>query len=345
MSRSIPISVLFFVCACGESALDVTLVPDPQLNSVDELVARVDRMELVVDSVDSALYPPGSERVGENFEIKDHDGDPSDLELVSSIDIVDRLPTILVNRGTIPDARIEFTLRGFDSAGGIVATGGMSGAEFRDEIVPVALPFDLVPSARPLRVAEVIPDETVMAPHCQVSMIVVIFSREVDRDSVLAAGAVRIFPGTVQTVSVSASAPRFAQIVPSTIAGDGMFVSFRLLITPTVTDPDGNPLDENASEPGPQAFDRMFRVPCGPGSKAPTMLGCDQAPMSGECPSDDLVCGAEGVCLPVCASGVVCPDRTWCAPDGSCGSDCRAAPPDSDPCSGLRCDPATGACI
>lgn len=342
MSRSV-LSLLVWLCGCGESALDLTLAPDPQLNSADDLVARVERLELVVDSVDAALYPPGSERSGENFEIKDYDGDPSDLELVSTIAIGDRLPTILLERGSIPDARVEFTLRGFDIEGTIAATGGMSGAEFRDEIVPVALPFDLVPTERPLRVAEVIPDDTGMAMDCQVSLIVVIFSRPVWRDTVLAAGAVQIFPGTVQTVSVAENG-RFAQIVPSTIAGDGLSVSYRLVVSSAVTDPDGNPLDENASEQGAQSFDRMFRVPCGPGSMIPTRLGCDQLPMDGACPGD-LECGAEGVCLSVCASRVVCPDRTWCAPDGSCGSDCRAATPDSDPCAGLRCDPATGACI
>jgi hypothetical protein len=341
-TTSSALSAALLVACASESALDITLVPDPERNSAGEVVGLVDRMELVVDS-DDGLYPPGRERIGEHFEIREYDGDPSDLELVASIPIDDRLPTILLERGSLPDARIELLARGYDSTGRIVATGGMSGAEFRDGVIAVALPFDLVPGVLPLRVTEVFPSDTDLATHCTISRVVALFSRAVDPASVLGAGSVEIEPGSVASVSVDAESGRFLQIVPMPIAGTGDSVSYRLTIATSVTDEAGEPLDQNANEDGLQPFERTFRVPCTASTKAPMRADCGtEEPGVGECPGD-LVCGPAGSCQAVCRGGEVCSDSGHCAPDGTCIEDCRAV--GGDPCAELRCDPATGACI
>jgi hypothetical protein len=335
---------------CGgeeSTGLDLTLVPDPNVNRPEDVVRLVDSLVLVLDAP-GGLYRPGGEAPRDGtVQIEDTDGDPSDLELVATMPLGDQLPWIRIEQGGLPgDASLELLLLGLPAGGGEpVARGGAQGIALGDGRVDV--PFNLVPSRLPPRIAEVVPADGDVALDCFVGRVVVVFSKRIEPASFLEPGAVVFDPGGAPTeLSVDASG-RFGEVIPPPLQGDET-VRYHLTVTTVVEDEAGRPLDQIPAEAGAQPFERDFVLPCQPGPQIPDPNCGDAEPA----PRYWCRLGArfecvEGMCLPTSCDGATCADPTVCDPaTATCEVDCRHYGPDGA-CDEARplCDGETGVCV
>ena len=322
MTHRILIGLAVVVVGCGDSpALDIELVPDPNLNSEAQILERVDSLVFIFDSPDG-LYPPGAERTNGNVQIVDADADPSDLELLSTIPLGDHLPIVRFEQADLPDVPIDVRILG-ESGTGPIAEGRVLAARFSDTIEPLLVPFNIRPEHLPPRVGEVIPNDGTPLQGCTVPTLVVMFSKPIDPATLFLPNAVLFEPGGAPTAIRLDATGVVAQIEPPPIEGEGT-VSYRLEIASLVTDTAGIALDQVAAETASQAYIGDFTLRCGPSTSIPDPPACG----SGAPP---------GPVEPVCLGGA----RFICVDDVCVATACEAATCEA----GLVCDPAIGTCI
>lgn len=341
--------------ACGGDdpvALDLTLVPDPNVNRPADVARLTDSLVLVLDSPEGLYHPGDDVSAGGSVQIEDADGDPTDLELVATVPIEhDALPWIRVERGGLPrDVSLEVRLLGLSSDGGDpVARGGAQGVSFDDGRIDV--PFNLVPSRLPPRIAEVVPDDGDVATDCVVGRVVLVFSKPIDPASFLLPGAVMFEPGGAPTELRIDATGRFGEVIPPVLQGVDT-VRYHLTVTTDVREDvpgGGGPrLDQVPAEEGAQPFERDFVLPCEPGPLVPDPA-CGEPEPAPEywCgPGDRLAC-VDDMCVPASCDGAGCEAPAVCDPaTATCELDCRLYGPDGA-CDGdrPRCDLDTGACV
>ncbi|MBI4917507.1 MAG: Ig-like domain-containing protein [Acidobacteria bacterium] len=250
----------------GDTALDLELTPDPNLNTVEQVASAIETIVLVLDSPDG-LYPPGSERVVGNLQIKNVDTD-DEGEVVVLVPVPDRrLPWIRIRRGGLPP-RAPLTIRVTGLARGgsatAIASGSVEGILFEEgEAVPVAIPFDLGPEVRPPRVQQVLPPDETNASGCVLDEVTIIFSEAVDEASVLADGAIVIVRDgePIRTDVRLAGSGYIATVVPTGLSGVGM-LRYRVTVSTSVVDLDGIPLDQTSAQDGNQPYEGDFQLTC-----------------------------------------------------------------------------------
>lgn len=320
--RAVIFACALQIAACeGPEGVDLRLVPDPNLNREAQVLDALDTIVLVVDSPDG-LYPPGSERAAEGVQIEDADADPSDLELVATIPVAsDRLPLVRLVRGTLPDVALDLRFLGVPAEPGAPASvvGRVQGVHLGRPIEELAIPFNLRPELLPPRVTEVLPGDGAAIVGCDVPRLYVMFSRPIDPATL--AGAVTVTPGAIDEVRLDPSGLT-AELRVGGLAGAGS-LRWSLAIAASVTDLEGRPLDQVASEPGPQPYEASFEVTCGPSMGTPDdeCGGTSGAPM--RCPFGRLAC-VDGYCVPESCDLAGCGEGTVCDPaTGRCALDCR----------------------
>lgn len=327
-------------CDAGPS-FDFELVPDPAKASEAQLLEQVGTIVFILDSEDG-LYAPGEEATIGDLQIKDADGDPSDLELVATVPITEgRLPRVRIERGALPDVPIDVRVLGLPLSGdgAPVADGSLRGLRFGDDVESVKLPFDLRDGVLPPRVASVFPADGAELAGCAVPSILLVFSRPIEPGSILAEGAVTISPGATPAAVSIDDAGLVATISPAGLSGDGPSLSYGLKVASSVRDRDGHALDQSAAQPGAQPYDTSFTLRCGPPPLDPDMpcggVFCAHLPQIA-CVNDRCVpiaCSAE------CATGEVCdPARD------SCVADCRSGGIVTACLDGTTCEADTGLC-
>jgi len=270
--RSLPVPFwILVVLGCGEepggTALDLELTPDPNLNTVEQVASAIETIVLVLDSPDG-LYPPGSEQVVGNVQIKNVDTD-AECEVVVLVPVPDgRLPWVRIRRGGLPqEAPLTIRVSGLARGGSTtaIASGSVEGILFEEgEVASVSIPFDLGPEVRAPRVEEVLPPDGGQAPGCAVAEVTILFSESMDETSVTARGAIRI---TRDATDVDISEVRLsgsgyiATVVPTGLSGAGM-LHYRLTVSTSVVDLDGNALDQTSAQDGNQQFVGEFQLTC-----------------------------------------------------------------------------------
>jgi hypothetical protein len=267
--RLLPAAALVFAAGCAEdtatTALDLELTPDPNLNTVEQVVAAIETLVLVVDSPEG-LYPPGSETVVGDVQIKNVDGDTDALELVTLIPMPDdRLPWIRLHRGGLPDVPLTIRLTGLERGGSTraIALGRVEGVRFTEgELVSLVVPFDLGSEVRAPRVEEVLPPDGDDAPGCRIEEVTIVFSEAIDAASLAAPGAVEVEPGGPALDLRLSGSGYIATYQPTALAGAGGVLHYRVTVSTAVVDRDGNPLDQSPTEPGAQAYIGDFQLNC-----------------------------------------------------------------------------------
>ena len=342
---------LLAVVACGDepaTGLDLTLVPDPNVNVPGEVARMVDSLVLVLDGPGGLYHPGDDDPRDDSLQLEDADGDPSDLELVATVPIEDdTLPWIRIARGGLAaDTVLDLRVLGLPASGREpVALGGAEGIAL--DAGEVALPFNLVPKLLPPRIAEVVPGDGDVALGCLVDRVVIIFSKPIDPATFLAPGTVLFEPGGAPTSLRVDASGRFGEVTPPALPGDES-VRYHLTITTAIRDEDGRPLDQVPAEEGAQPFEHDFDLPCEPGPQIPDPNCGDPEP------APRYWCGIggrfeciDGMCIPTDCDDADCEAPTVCDPaTASCEVDCRlygpqGACPDERP----SCDAATGACV
>jgi hypothetical protein len=255
-------SVLLLACA-AEPGADFALTPDPNLNRPEQLIESVDSIVMIVDSA-QGLYPAGSERTTGDLQIENADSDPA-LEVVARIVMpMDRLPVVRLVQGTMPDdVSLDVRFLGLPEEPGApyLAVGRVSGVHLDPTIPRVPIPFNLRPERLPPRVADVLPSDGSSIEGCMLEHVYVMFSKPIESDTL--AGAITLSPhGSVTAARLDGSGLT-AELDTTGLVGAGGELAFRIEIVTSVTDREGNALDQVPAEPGPQGFAADFVLSCG----------------------------------------------------------------------------------
>lgn len=267
--RYAPIAVfLCEICGCGdgqvEPALDLALVPDPNLNSAEQIAGRVDSIVLVLDAA-TGLYAGQPQTVG-NVQIKNADGDP-ELELVVAAALpAGRLPRLRLLRGELPDVPLEIRIAGLSARAGDpspVASGRVFGARFSAGQMDFPVPFNLVPEVLPPRVIDTSPTDGGTAQGCGVPLITLVFSKPISAASLQAPGALTVVPGGPPArITVDASG-RVASFAPTGLTGNPVSgINYRITVSTTVVDASGATLDQLPGIAGAEPFVADFHLLC-----------------------------------------------------------------------------------
>jgi len=333
----------------GEAtAFDLDLIPDLSLNAEAQLAAQLDHVVVVVDSAEG-LYAPDQAQVGDGFEIANRDDDDP-LELTFTVPVPEaRLPLLRLERGGLPDAALEISVRGYaDGEQSPLAAGGVSGVRFEvNQVQELPVPFNLLPDRLPPRVVEVFPAEGQLLSDCELSLLVVVFSKAIDVSSLVPNHSVSLRGLALGDFQLTLG--RVAQFVVTDESLVGS-VSNQIEVGTEVTDEQGRHLDQQPAQAGAQGFASEFLTP----ASCPQLAGnwCGEVdPILGPgdiCPDLEigrLIC-QDGVCVPAecdvasCGDGFICDQAS-----GSCEVDCRLyGGVEACPAGQPVCDLETGRC-
>lgn len=343
--------------ACEDpTALHISLVPDPNLNSEADLVARIGSVRVVVDS-EQGLYPASFTYKDEEKEVRDLDSDGySELEAFVDLGDLGRLPVIRLERGGLDPLPLDLKLDGLAKDGtpkAAEAAGGVPGVRFtEEEVVQVRVPFNLRADFRPPKVTQVLPEDGSQL-NSLVGSVVVIFSKEMRP---LAAGVFQVLrlesgsetPVPAESITVEPIYQDGPSRAEYRFAGGPLNEgTYRVRVTQGALDASGRPLDQVPLEPGNQSFTSQFTVSavaataaCAPNCEA---LMCGNG---GTTCASGLDC-VNGACVPK-GCPKTCPELMVCdpAPDrGLCVDDCRVHGSYGGCDDGQRCDSKTGLCV
>jgi len=355
------------LCACADpTALDLSLVPDPNVQSENALVSRLSRLRLVVDSPEG-LYPAGPSRREGEVEIVDLDGDGlRELSATVSLKALGRLPRVRLEQGGMPDHLDGLELRidgigpddsdGQPSAEVELAAGGVQGIAFTSGAIDsVKIPFNLRAKFRPPRITQVFPEDGATLNPLGVGSVAVIFSKPMSPGSlkpsvlqVLRVDGASETPLPLKEIVIGElypGSPTRAELRLLQAPGEGIY---RVRVGQGALDTSGRALDQVPMQAGNQPFVSSFTL-SGPSSTAACSPSCE-AVWCGNggtaCPEGSSCDQASGTCVPsscpsACADGVSVCDPALLA----CVDDCRllgsyggCADPKQ------RCDAETGLC-
>jgi hypothetical protein len=340
---------VFGACGADETAIDVYLIPDPNITVREQLFSMTETLQLILDSQDGLYGVDRAQDYG-SLRIMNADADEP-LEAVFTTALDAALPVIRIDRGelTEPASGIDIRVRAPQPGGEkAVAFGEVQGVRFEDgQTKRLDIPFNIQPEFRPPRVNDTVPrnGESVGV----VEQVFIVFSKPMDVQSLLAKGAITlesITGGKRELVPIK-------EIVVQRLganttvrlefeAGRLEPKTYGLRVSSGVVD-DSNErraLDQVPSISGNQAFYAQFIVTSAAAANKTQNFGesCEQGGTA--CPAP-MTCDQN---LRQCrfACPVSCPKTTVCDDFlGVCVDDCRVAGCFSH---SPECDHQTGLC-
>lgn len=336
-----------------EQELELELASDIRINRREDVVRGVQSIVVVIDSPEG-IYAPGSEGIEGDFEIKDDDGDASDLELVAVVPVEDgRLESIRLRLGNLHGESLFLSVFGVPHPFGAGAPVAVGGAELRvtnEGPTRVSVPFNLLPRMLPPRVMDT---SIVRGIDCalaeepedcaEIVDLILTLSKRIDQPAAYAEDWLEgVEPVNAPSVS--------SQLVRIRIDNEFPTDAYALQVLPELKDLDGIRLDQLPEEEGEQPFRLAFEVDRVDRATSPLcgVLGIDS--MLGErCPGPDgrFECVDHFTCVPASCSSVSCPAGYVCDPARAlCDVDCRVYGSSvSCPAHRPACDAVTGACV
>lgn len=207
-------TVVSILCGCGKlTSLTLALEPTTTLNTDDEVVAQVERIELHVDAVGGLDGLPNTAGIAGEGVAVDRNGDGR-LEWVAQIDAAGALPEVDLFPGSNLGAQLTVDVFGLTGST-LVALGSRDGLTFREGVATRAtIPFDLLPAYRPPRVVAVLPPDGGETPCDQaVTTVTILFSEDIASASLR--DAVQFFDNK-------------SYRIPATVRGAGTVLRFSL---------------------------------------------------------------------------------------------------------------------
>ncbi len=347
MRRTIALAVCALVGCSGdvETALDVALVADLNLNSESMLTTALTRVQVEVDS-DDGLYDAGAAITTSGFSIQNVDADaPFELVIGLGLDGA-RLPEVRIERGGLPDGPIDLRVVGIDASGRHIAAGGVRSVSFvPGERRQVPVQFNLKAQYLPPRVNEIYPRSG--EATCRSGTALLVLSKNIDPRTV------------VGGVSVIVERDGYSGPLPATASAEGPVIrvayavitpevdTYRVRVTSEVLDTEGMPLDQDPGIGGAQHFVTSFSVVDDGACTSYPYRWCHESGAALECPDfrgGRLRC-EEGLCLLHDCAGDVCANGFVCDGDSAaCVVDCRLYGGTEDCPSDSLCNQATGVC-
>jgi hypothetical protein len=317
----------------GSTAIDLTLVADPNVNNTADLVRQLRSLKLVVSS-DEGLYasPPAS---APDVTLEN---DGKALVAERTVAGLDHLPRIRLEQGSMRSLSLELRLEGnpcpaSDPSCLSLAAGGVKGVRFADGTAELQVPFNTRLYYRQPQVTQVNPQdgEDVAGGF---DSIAVIFSKKMNADSITkTAGVLRVLrveaggdlelPAKLITLTNLGGyeSPALGTYFFQTPLGDG---TYRIAVSTGALDVSGRSLDQVPMVTGDQPFTSTFTVGRTPGPVMPTCNPCPYwCSEGGEVCAPGLACDkATRLCKPQCPGK--CPTSNVCDPAlGVCLQDCR----------------------
>jgi len=260
--RSLAVAVLLTL-GCGQdepsTAIRIELVPNAAFNTRQEVLAALDAIEIVVDGIEHPLLGLPSEpgRIDVRTVAEDRDTDPSDLELVYTLELghYTDLPLLQFEPGSNGDQPLLFRIFGLDVEGMQAASGQVVVAFTPGEIVAAQAPFNLRAAYRVPRVVAVQPDPDAVDVSCDATLRVT-FSEPMQPTSTLAAVVLRDREGVVdgEATLVEGSIVEF---LPAADLAPG---PYSLEVLTSAQDEHGDLLDQDPYRDEAQPFRSTFTV-------------------------------------------------------------------------------------
>lgn len=185
---AIIVSLLAVGCSTP-TAIDLSLVTDPNYTDESALLAEIETLELILDAP-QGLYPLSSAREMGSMRIEDVDNDGA-AELVTSFDVGGKLPMIRVEQGGLDsDVAVDVLVRGIGATGRL-ASGENFGLSFDEgKVTSRALVFNTLPTHRAPKVMQTVPANGQELD--MVALIQIVFSKRMEATALLQPGVVRI---------------------------------------------------------------------------------------------------------------------------------------------------------
>lgn len=328
--------------ACADlTALDLSLVADPNVTDTAALVSQLRWLKIVLDSP-AGLYASPPSAIDRGLSLEDVDGD-GQLELVAEhpVDGLGRLPRIRLEQGGLQPLALDLRLDGADAKPGekprdelvYFAAGGVRGVRFASGTVrEVEVPFNRRLLYRQPQVTQVNPEDGAEVDPRSFGSVVLIFSKKMNPDSLRANDVLRLLqvePAPARPIAAELITVTNLGGLESPAAAEYRFASiltpgtYRIEVSTAARDASGRPLDQVPMQPGDQPFSSSFVV----GNTAVPTIECT--------PVCNDWCASGG---DKCAPGLVCNKASRiCEPRyQSCPGHCRAT---------TVCDPARGICV
>lgn len=342
------LAALVVGCSGDVTAIDVYLIPDPNITVREHLLQMIDRVELRIDSPDG-LYP--MDKVGQygQLRIEDIDADGA-AEAIFVANLSSALPIIRMDRGGLVDRALDIQVLGLEPIGerrsAAIATGSVQGVRFEEGVAkPLEIPFNIAPQFRPPRVNQTIPaNGATIEPG--LSEIFVIFSKKIDAASLSAEGSLSLesitsakrSPVPIRSLIVQQLAQDFTTVRLEVDALEPKTYGLRVSTGVVDDTPERRPLDQVPGQAGNQPFYGQFVV-VNTASSAAT-VGDDCVPVGAPCPRPTVCDLTLGMCrFRECPTS--CPHATVCDETVRvCVDDCRLTGdlgcPEDRPRCGLR---------
>ncbi len=351
-SRLVPALLLglgLAACSGAETAINIRLAPNPELNSERQILALIHSIKLTLDApggFKGALTE--GQQLGP-FIATDVDSDKMlELQLTYPLGVETALPLFRLFPGQNGDRVFQLAARGVTPAvprDEVVATGVVESVRFyAGETIDLMVPFDLRAAYRPPRVVATTPRSSEIGVPSALARLELEFSKPIDRSSLqyltitydssagprpLAAGKWELRELQVRELGLETkrSVAGFTVDVTCPLSPG----TYHLHADALVRDLSGSGLDQDATRDGPDPFDGTFVVgSTGEPARSEPCLGqggCEGNPDCNPAGGSDYVC-LEHKCIPVkptcgtlkCDPGYVCDEATGMA---SCVEDCR----------------------
>lgn len=358
MKHLLALSLLFVAsCSSEEPALVISLVPNPEINTREDVATHVNRLDVLFDAQDGLAGLDGHEE-GDSFGpflVTDIDDDGF-FELLLSRRGDEALEAFAVTPGHQADRLLAISARGYDTSGALTALGGATGGFDQQRDTTVEIPFNLVPEYRPLRVLSMLPPSGARDLDPPIEDVTLQLSGEVRESSLLeqvtlrAADEDALANVTVSYVDTAMGRLTNVRLLDCVLSGGPTTVT----VSTAVCSVTGQCLDQHLGVDGQQPYVGGFTVagaPSAPLCQAITVesTSCPELPceegftcVDGACVYDTLSqpeMGPSSSCDPeLCRA-----PENLCSPEGNCVTDCRfyGACPQPE----LQCDAETGICL
>lgn len=341
-------------CAEEEVALWVELVPNPEVNTSEQVAALVNRLDVVLDAEDGfTALDAGEGDTWGAYLVTDFDGDGV-LELVLTRRGDVALEPFGLTAGHQGSRRLRITARGVDTNRTLAALGGTWGELAEGATGTCQVPFNLLPDRRPLRVVSMTPPSGSRSLDAPLEGVTVQLGSEVWLEAIeghliLRAESVGVqFEPPVEVSYIETGMGRLTNIrFRDCPLPPGEYV---LIVSTGLCTPTGQCLDQHLGLDGDQPFEGSLHV-----AGTPAEPQCDGVTtMSAHCPEQACPTGyqcVDGSCQPDIEVGGVetdacgpelCAPPLWVCDEDQCVADCRiygaCATPDE------TCDLDSGLC-
>ena len=369
MSHRVPLLVvscclMALPCGCSEveTALQLKLSSDSTLNTEQQILQRVDTLELVLDAPAGFAGAGATGQTHGELTASDPDQDGK-LELVLRRSVSGELPLLRLLPGSNADRSFKITARGLQK-NQITAVGGVASASFAEgEVQDLLVPFNLRAGFRQPRVLFSLPHDGQTAPRA-LNQIYLEFSKVVappGKDQLrliykgtgkeaTVAGIWQLAQHTVYEMGLPEARTTATLKLPvSCSLNPG---AYRIEASALIKDATGDTLDQDLGTAAAEGYVARFSI-AGQATAVACGLSKETCKLDSDCGKDKgFVCQispgqTEGKCVPGSAkdcTSKICPKDYVCSPSKSgaqCLPDCRTY----GGCdSKSYCDKATGIC-